>query len=83
VHALQGIDHRRGHDQASESLVVGRHNKPGRMCMACVLDQLFVGVHVIAPILELAYIRQGELPVLIRLLQTFEEAFLLLLRRDV
>src|SRR5262245_59906726 len=79
----QRLDDRGGDDQASEPLVVGRYDVPGRMLRRGIADHVLVGLHVVVPVLALLDVAGRELPVLFGVLEPFQKALLLLLPGDV
>ncbi len=76
--SLERVDDRAGHDQPREPLVIGRHDVPRRVVAGGVLDHVLVGVLIVVPEVALLGVGHRELPVLVLLLQAFEEALLLL-----
>src|SRR5882724_12651523 len=78
VQPIERIDDDCGHGQAGEPFVVRGDDQPGCMGRSSVRDHLFVGVHVVIPVLALLEVGGRKFPVLFRLLQAVQESFLLL-----
>src|SRR6266540_5376315 len=83
LHFFQRVDDYRGDDQARKPLVVRRDNNPRSVLAGGLLNQLFVAALVIVPVAAFAHIVGGELPVLLRLVETGEKAALLFLLAHV
>src|SRR5688572_19838877 len=79
----QRIDDHGGDDQTAEPLVIGGYHEPGRVFGCGLADHLFVRAHVLIPVRTLAHVPGGELPVLLGLVESCEEALPLLLPGNV
>src|SRR5664279_2898 len=79
----QRIEDDPGNDQAAASLVVGWDDVPGRSTRARCAEALFVGGHVVLPDLAFLDVGEAEFPVLVGIVDAFEEAFALLFLREV
>jgi len=65
------------HDSC-KPLVVRRHYVPRRVRLRSVADHVLVRAHVLVPVLSLACVGQREFPVLVGVVESLEEAILLL-----
>src|SRR5215203_3521659 len=80
---LNRVHQNGGHDASRNPLVVGGNHPPRRPLRARLRDGVFVRLLVVIPVLPLLQVRGGELPILVGLLEPFEEALLLFLLRHV
>jgi hypothetical protein len=83
IHLLEGMHETVGHNQVSVPLVIGRHDKPwgglGTGGGKCLLE----GLVVLLPEAPLGEVLRADFPALVRILNTREQAFLLLCLADV
>src|SRR6266542_4245293 len=80
---LESIDHYLGNHEAGVLLVVGGEDVPGSLIGARRGEAVLVSLHISVPRVALGDVGHAELPVLLRLVDTSEEAPCLLLRGDV
>jgi hypothetical protein len=83
VHPLEDLDDDAGHAEVPRLPVVARHDVPGRPGGVAPAQELIVGRGVLVPEVALVEIARVELPVLLGVVQPFEELLPLLLPRDV
>src|SRR5262249_46243287 len=72
-----------GNGEMCEPLLVGRHDKPGRIRPAGLADHVLVGVLIFVPELALGDIAHRKLPALTGLFDAGKEPLALLFFRDV
>jgi hypothetical protein len=79
----QRVPQRFRHRQVAEPFLVGRHDKPGRLWRATVVEHVLVCRGVVIPVRALLPIGDRELPGFDRIFLPFEESLLLLRFADV
>ena len=72
-----------GNDQPGILLIVGWYYIPRRVMGAGGVQAGLISLHVVPPIFPLVNVREAELPVLVRLINTLEEALPLLVFREM
>src|SRR6201999_2237406 len=80
---LYRLDDGRGDDDPREPLVVRGHHVPRRIVAAGFADHVLIGLHVFRPELALGDVAHGKLPALVGFFDALEEAFSLLVPRDI
>ena len=80
---FEGVEHDARNDQARILLIVGWHDVPMGVIGAGAGQAVLVGLLVVLPVLPLFNVSRGELPVLARVIDAFEESLPLLLFREV
>jgi len=72
-----------GYDQPSVLFVVGRNDIPGRVPSARRTEAFLIRLHIVLPEFPLRDVRETELPVLFRLVDTRQETLALLFLREM
>ena len=79
LEALHGVHDDLRDDQPGVDLVVGGNDVPWRMMSAGSTEAIFVGLHVLLPVLPFVNVGRAELPVLFRLVDPRKESLPLFL----
>src|SRR5215467_9333863 len=83
IEAVEGFKDSPGNDEAREPLVVRRNDVPGSVLGGRLLDHLFVRFLIVLPEAALLHVGHGELPILLGILETFEETPFLFIFGDM
>src|ERR1035437_5362693 len=80
---LECVENDLRNDQPRILFVVGGNDIPGRIARTGSTQAFFIGLHVLFPEFPLLDIREAELPVLVGLIDAFEESLALFLFRKM
>ena len=80
---IKRIKNNVGNNQPGIFFIIGGNDEPRRVLGAGCGQAIFIGLHIMFPVFSLVNVSETEFPVLVRLINAFEESFSLFVFRQM